>query len=209
MNRQGILVVVSGFSGAGKGTLMKELLRRYDNYALSVSATTRSPRAGEEDGKDYFFVSRERFQEMRQNKELIEYAQYVNHYYGTPRAYVEEKMAQGKDVILEIEIQGALKVKKRFPDALLLFVTPPSAAELKRRLVGRGTETIEVINARLRRAAEEAAGMEAYDYLLINDDLDVCVQQMHQLIQLQHNKTAYHLDFLTRMREELYHLDEL
>ena len=208
MNQQGILVVVSGFSGAGKGTLMKELLKRYDNYALSVSATTRQPREGEKDGEDYFFVSREYFQQMIEDGRLVEYAQYVNHYYGTPRNYVEKKMAEGKDVILEIEIQGALKVKKRFPDALLIFVTPPSAGELRRRLVGRGTETIEVINARLRRAAEEASGMEAYDYLLINDEIDACVEQMHQLITLQHSKTCYHLDFLSRMREELYHLDD-
>lgn len=208
MNQQGILVVVSGFSGAGKGTLMKELLKRYDNYALSVSATTRQPREGEKDGEDYFFVNREYFQQKIEEGRLVEYAQYVNHYYGTPRDYVEKKMAEGKDVILEIEIQGALKVKKRFPDALLIFVTPPSAGELRRRLVGRGTETIEVINARLRRAAEEASGMEAYDYLLINDEIDACVEQMHQLITLQHSKTCYHLDFLSRMREELYHLDD-
>ena len=208
MNQQGILVVVSGFSGAGKGTLMKELLKRYDNYALSVSATTRQPREGEKDWEDYFYVSREYFQQMIEDGRLVEYAQYVNHYYGTPRDYVEKKMAEGKDVILEIEIQGALKVKKRFPDALLIFVTPPSAGELRRRLVGRGTETIEVINARLRRAAEEASGMEAYDYLLINDEIDACVEQMHQLITLQHSKTCYHLDFLSRMREELYHLDD-
>ena len=208
MDHQGILVVVSGFSGAGKGTLMKELLKRYDNYALSISATTRAPREGETDGKEYFFVTKEQFEKMRDERKLIEYAQYVNNYYGTPKEYVEQKMAEGKDVILEIEIQGALKVKKRFPDALLLFVTPPSAEELRRRLVGRGTETLEVINARLARAAEEASGMEAYDYLLINDDLDRCVEEMHQLIQLQHNKTSYHLDFLSRMREDLYHLDD-
>jgi guanylate kinase len=205
MNHQGILVVVSGFSGAGKGTLMKELLKRYDNYALSISATTRAPREGETDGKEYFFVTKEQFEKMRDERKLIEYAQYVNNYYGTPKEYVEQKMAEGKDVILEIEIQGALKVKKRFPDALLLFVTPPSAEELRRRLVGRGTETLEVINARLARAA---SGMEAYDYLLINDDLDRCVEEMHQLIQLQHRKTSYHLDFLSKMREDLYHLDD-
>lgn len=208
MNHQGILVVVSGFSGAGKGTLMKELLKRYDNYALSISATTRAPREGETDGKEYFFVTKEQFEKMRDERKLVEYAQYVNNYYGTPKEYVEQKMAEGKDVILEIEIQGALKVKKRFPDALLLFVTPPSAEELRRRLVGRGTETLEVINARLARAAEEASGMEAYDYLLINDDLDRCVDEMHQLIQLQHRKTSYHLDFLSKMREDLYHLDD-
>ena len=192
MNQQGILVVVSGFSGAGKGTLMKELLRRYDNYALSISATTRKPREGEENGREYFFLSEEEFKKLRDEHKLIEYAKYVNHYYGTPKEYVEEKMAQGKDVILEIEIQGALKVKKRYPEALLLF----------------GTESIEVINARLKRAAEEADGMEAYDYLLINDEIDTCVEKMHQLIQLQHEKTSYHLDFLGKMREDLYHLDE-
>ena len=133
MKQQGILAVVSGFSGAGKGTLMKELLRRYDNYALSISATTRQPREGEKDGEDYFFLSKDKFQQMIEEGQLIEYAQYVNHYYGTPKSYVEQKMAEGKDVILEIEIQGALKVKKRFPEALLVFVTPPSAEELRRR----------------------------------------------------------------------------
>ena len=208
MNHQGILVVVSGFSGAGKGTLMKELLKRYDNYALSISATTRAPREGETDGKEYFFVTKEQFEKMRDERKLVEYAQYVNNYYGTPKEYVEQKMAEGKDVILEIEIQGALKVKKRFPDALLLFVTPPSAEELRRRLVGRGTETLEVINASLFSKQKAAYDMEAYDYLLINDDLDRCVEEMHQLIQLQHRKTSYHLDFLSKMREDLYHLDD-
>ena len=208
MQTKGVLVVVSGFSGAGKGTVMKALLNKYDNYALSVSATTRNPRPGEENGREYFFLTESQFEDMIKNDELIEHARYVDHYYGTPKKYVEEKMAAGKDVILEIEIQGALKVKKRFPDALLLFVTPPSAEELRRRLVGRGTETLEVINARLVRAAEEASGMEAYDYLLINDDLDRCVEEMHQLIQLQHRKTSYHLDFLSKMREDLYHLDD-
>ena len=208
MNKEGILIVVSGFSGAGKGTIMKALLERYDNYALSISATTRNPRPGEEEGKAYFFKTTEEFEKMIARDELIEYARYVENYYGTPKQYVMEQLEAGKDVILEIEIQGALKVKKRFPDALLLFVTPPSAEELRRRLVGRGTETLEVINARLARAAEEASGMEAYDYLLINDDLDRCVEEMHQLIQLQHRKTSYHLDFLSKMREDLYHLDD-
>lgn len=205
---RGILVVVSGFSGSGKGTVMKRLMEKYDNYALSVSVTTRNPRPGEKDGEAYFFRTKEEFEQLIREDGLIEYAQYVENYYGTPRKYVEEQLAAGKDVILEIEIQGALKVKKRFPDALLLFVTPPSAEELRRRLVGRGTETLEVINARLARAAEEASGMEAYDYLLINDDLDRCVEEMHQLIQLQHRKTSYHLDFLSKMREDLYHLDD-
>ena len=208
MNKKGILIILSGFSGVGKGTVVRRLLSDYDNYALSISATPRKPREGEEDGVSYFFKSKEEFEQMIKEDSFIEHARDVENYYGTPKAYVQEQLDAGKDVILEIEIQGALKVKKRFPDALLLFVTPPSAEELRRRLVGRGTETLEVINARLARAAEEASGMEAYDYLLINDDLDRCGEEMHQLIQLQHRKTSYHLDFLSKMREDLYHLDD-
>ena len=203
MNRQGILVVVSGFSGAGKGTLMKELLSRYEDYALSVSATTRQPREGEKDGVEYFFVSKEQFQQMIEEHKLIEYAQYVNHYYGTPKEYVEKKMAEGKDVILEIEIQGALKIKKQFPEALLLFVTPPSAEELKNRLVGRGTETMDVIESRLARAVGEAEGMEAYDYLVVNDVLDECVEEVHHLILGEHRRVSRNIDRINEMREEL------
>lgn len=203
MNEHGMLVVVSGFSGAGKGTIMKELLKRYDNYSLSISATTRNPRQGEEDGREYFFVTEERFLDMIENDALIEYAQYVNHYYGTPKDYVLNQMKMGKDVILEIEIQGALKVKKKFPEAILVFVMPPSAEELKRRLIGRGTENMDVINARLRRAAEEAEGMEAYDYILINDQIDTCVEEMHRMILVQHNKASNNMAFLSQIREEL------
>ena len=172
MKRQGMLAVVSGFSGAGKGTVMKALLEKYENYALSISATTRAPRPGEQDGREYFFMTDEQFEELIQNDRLIEHARYVNHYYGTPRSYVESKMAEGKDVILEIEIQGALNVKKQYPDAILIFVVPPTAAELKRRLVSRGTETEEVIVSRLKRALEESKEMEAYDYILVNDTVD-------------------------------------
>lgn len=203
MSNQGILVVVSGFSGAGKGTLMKALLEKYDNYALSISATTRQPREGEENGREYFFVSRETFEHMIEENQLIEYAQYVNNYYGTPSQYVSQQMAEGKDVILEIEIQGALKIKERFPEALLLFVLPPSAQELKRRLVGRGTESPEVIEARLHRAAEEAEGMTSYDYILVNDTIETCVEDMHQLIRTQHSRVNNNLDFIRQMKEEL------
>ena len=202
-NGQGILVVVSGFSGAGKGTLMKALLEKYHNYALSISATTRSPREGEQDGREYFFVTRDKFESMIEERELIEYAQYVNNYYGTPRQYVFQQMADGKDVILEIEIQGALKIKERFPEALLLFVMPPSADELKHRLTSRGTETADVIAARLHRAAEEPTGINSYDYILVNDQIDTCVEEMHQLIQAQHNKVSNNLDFIEQMKEEL------
>ncbi len=203
MNRRGILIVVSGFAGSGKGTLMKELLNQYDNYALSISATTRKPRGQEVDGKEYFFKTVEEFEKMIAQEELIEYANYVGNYYGTPRTYVEEQLASGKDVILEIEIQGALKVKEKFPDTLLLFVTPPSAEILKNRLVGRGTETMDVVEMRMRRAAEEAAGLAAYDYILINDELQVCVEQMHNIIQSEHFRTSRNHEFMTKIKDEL------
>ncbi len=207
MDNRGILIVVSGFSGAGKGTLMKELLRRHpDTYALSISATTRSPREGEVDGREYFFISTEEFEKMIAKDGLIEYARYVENYYGTPRGYVEEKLGQGKDVILEIEIQGALKVKKAFPDTLLLFVTPPSASELKSRLVGRGTETMDVIRSRMDRACEEAQGMENYDYLIVNDDLDTCVEEMHSIIRAEHRKISRNAQFMEKIKEDLISL---
>ncbi|MBE5972054.1 MAG: guanylate kinase [Lachnoclostridium sp.] len=203
MKQQGILAVVSGFSGAGKGTLMKALLEKYDNYALSISATTRKPREGEVHGREYFFLSVEEFEKLIANDQLIEHAKYVSNYYGTPRSYVEEKMAEGKDVILEIEIQGALKVKEKFPETLLVFVVPPSAEELKRRLIGRGTETMEVIEQRMKRATEEAEEMGSYDYILINDDLNKAVEDLHNLIQSQHMQANCNQELIRTMKEEL------
>ena len=203
MNKKGILIVVSGFSGAGKGTIMKRLLEKYDNYALSISATTRAPREGEKDGCEYFFKSVDEFQKMIAQDELIEYARYVENYYGTPRAYVEEQLEAGKDVILEIEIQGALDVKKKRPDTLLLFVTPPSAEELEKRLTGRGTETEEVIASRMKRAGEEALGMDLYDYLVVNDDLETCVDEVHQIIQSEHSRSYRNTEFIEYMKKEL------
>ena len=203
MKHKGILIVVSGFSGAGKGTLMKQLVHAYDNYALSVSMTTRKPRPGEQEGREYFFVNREEFEEKITNNGLVEYAQYCDNYYGTPREYVEKQLEKGKDVILEIEIQGALKIKEKFPTALLLFVMPPSAAELKKRLEGRGTESLEVIKKRLMRASEEAEGIENYDYIVINDKLEECVSQMHSLIQAAHFSPSRNEEFIENMRKEL------
>ncbi len=201
---KGILTVVSGFSGAGKGTIMKELLKQHpDTYALSISATTRNPRPGETDGVEYFFRTREEFEQMIAEDALIEYAQYVGNYYGTPKAYVEEQLLAGKNVILEIEIQGALKVKEKFPDTLLLFVTPPSAEELKNRLVGRGTETMDVVMSRLNRANEEAEGIEQYDYLVINDVLEDAVEEVHQIIQNEHYRVSRNETSIEMMRNEL------
>ncbi len=208
MNSEGILVVVSGFSGAGKGTVMKELVSRYDNYALSISVTTRGPREGEQEGVDYFYRSRDEFQKMIDSDALIEYACYVNNYYGTPKDYVQEQLKAGKDVILEIEIQGALKVREKFPETLLLFITPPSAEELKRRLVGRGTEDTKTIAERLRRAGEEAEGIDKYDYLVINDELDACVEATHRLIQLQHQKASKNMELINRIRRDLKEISE-
>ena len=189
MNRKGILIVVSGFSGSGKGTLMKELLSRYpDTYALSVSATTRQPRDGEQDGREYFFISKDEFEKMIAKDELIEYARYVKNYYGTPKEYVRKQLDAGKDVILEIEIQGALKVKEEFPDTLLLF------------------ETMDVIESRMNRACEEAEGMDYYDYLVVNDDLNMCVEEMHMIIQGEHRRSFRNEAFMKTIKEDLERL---
>ena len=203
---KGILTVLSGFSGAGKGTAMKRLMEKYDDYALSISATTRNPREGEVDGREYFFKATEEFEKMNAQDEVIEYARYVNHYYGTPRSYVEEQLENGKDVILEIEIQGALKVKEKFPDTLLVFITPPSAKELRRRLIGRGTESMEVIEQRLARAKEEAEGIDDYDCLIVNDDLESCVDELHSVIQNEKKKVARNGEFISKIRKELNEL---
>lgn len=201
---RGILLVLSGFSGSGKGTVVKEVMKKYsDQYALSISATSRQPRTGETDGVEYFFKTREEFEEMIARDELVEYAQYVQNYYGTPKAYVEEQLSAGKDVILEIEIQGALKIKEKFPDALLLFMTPPSAEVLKKRLVGRGTETMDVIESRLSRAVEEAQGIEAYDYLIVNDDLAECVEHFHSIVTNEHYRVSRKQEFIEDMRSQL------
>ena len=203
MRRKGILIVISGFSGAGKGTLVKRLTEEYDGYALSVSATTRQPRPGEEDGREYFFLQKEQFEQKIKENGLIEYACYCDNYYGTPRDYVESRLAEGRDVILEIEIQGARKIREQYSDALLLFVMPPSAAELRRRLVGRGTESEEVIGKRMRRAAGEAEGIEEYEYIVVNDDLETCVRQLHEIIMAAHNTPQRNREFIENIRTEL------
>ncbi|WP_285824742.1 guanylate kinase [Schaedlerella arabinosiphila] len=207
MDSKGILIVVSGFSGAGKGTLMKELLKNYPGqYTLSISATTRQPRDGEAHGREYFFITKEEFEKMIAEDQLIEYARYVDNYYGTPRAYVEQKLEEGKDVILEIEIQGAMKVKEAFPETVLLFVTPPTACELKNRLTGRGTESEAVIDSRLRRAVEEADGMDWYDYLVVNDDLEICTRELHDIIQGEHRRSFRNTEFMERIKQDLQRL---
>ena len=203
MKEKGLLTVVSGFSGAGKGTLMKGLLSKYDNYALSVSMTTRAPRPGEENGREYFFITREQFEKNIADGKLIEHAQYVGNYYGTPKDYVFEQLEAGKDVLLEIEIQGALQIKKKFPEALLLFVTTKDAQTLVNRLKGRGTEQEDVIIKRLKRAAEESEGIEEYEYLIVNDDLDTCIEDMNDIIQKAKLKADRNKEFIEKIRKEL------
>ena len=201
MSKKGVLVVLSGFSGAGKGTIMKEVVKRYP-YFLSISATTRKPREGEIDGVDYFYHSREEFETMIENGELIEWAEYVGNYYGTPKKAVEKQLAEGKDVLLEIEMQGGMLVKEQFPEALLLFVTPPSFEELEHRLIGRGTETKEEIARRMQRATEEVAYMPSYDYLIINDKLEQAIQDVHQIIQTEHMRVACNEELIHSFKEE-------
>lgn len=198
MWNKGIITVISGFSGAGKGTVVKELVNRY-GYAVSISATTRKPRAGEEDGVHYFFKSKEEFEDMIAQDELIEYASYVDNYYGTPKDYVMKQIDAGIDVILEIEMQGALQVKERFPEVSLIFLTPPSASELRNRLENRGTETQEVIEKRLQRAREESSYMEQYEYIVVNDDLEECVTSLHQLIQSIHLQKQHQADTIEKI----------
>ncbi len=199
---KGVLAVVSGFSGAGKGTVMKRLMESHDNYALSVSVTTREPREGEADGREYFFRTNEEVEEMIRRDQLLEHAKYVDHYYGTPRKYVEDMLAEGNDVILEIEIQGALQIKDKLPEAVLVFITPPSMEELKNRLTGRGSEEPEVIASRLSRASEEAEGIEKYDYILVNDRIDDCAETLHRIISSEHLRTQRNIEFINRIQEE-------
>lgn len=203
MKNKGVLTIISGFSGVGKGTLVKMLLEKYDNYALSISATTREPRVGEQDGVNYFFITKDEFEMKIDNKELLEYAQYVGNYYGTPRRYVEEQLNNGKDVLLEIEIQGAMQIKEIMPDAMTIFVMPPDAKTLKERLVGRGTESMEVIDERLKRAVVESQGIEKYDNILVNDDLEESVKELHSIIQASHNSSFRNIDFIKEIREDI------
>ena len=204
MNK-GKLIVISGFSGAGKGTVIKRLREKYD-YSLSISATTRSPREGEVDGKDYYFKTVDEFKSLIDYNGLIEWAQYVDNYYGTPRKFVEEEMAAGKNVILEIEVQGAMKIKAQYPNAILIFITTKDIETLRDRLTSRGTETAEVINKRISRAAEEAESMESYEFIVINDDLETCVDAVNSIVVSESCKKENRTQFLIDIKRQL---DEL
>lgn len=199
----GLLIVMSGFSGAGKGTLMKRLLNDYEDYVFSVSMTTRAPREGEVDGRDYFFVTKEEFEKAIEEDGFVEYATYVGNYYGTPKAYVTEQLKKGKNVILDIEVQGAMQIKEKFPDALMLFVIPPSIKVLLERLRKRGTEDEATIQRRITQAKTECTYMDKYEYIVINDDLDTAVQQMHAMVTSAKFTNSRRREFIKEIIEEL------
>ena len=201
MNKKGQLIVISGFSGAGKGTVVKQLVERY-GYSLSVSATTRAPRPGEVDGKDYYFKTEAEFRNLIDYNGLIEWAQYVDNFYGTPRKFVEDELAAGRDVILEIEVQGAAIIRKQYPDAMLLFITTKDVATLRERLMGRGSETEEQVAKRIRRAAEESEMINNYDYIVINDDLDTCIQTVHSVIMGGKCKRERNAEFIEQLQAD-------
>ncbi|MBS4959282.1 MAG: guanylate kinase [Clostridiales bacterium] len=191
---KGILTVISGPSGSGKGTVVEALKKDRESYALSISATTRKPREYETDGVHYFFHSKEEFQQMITEGALLEWAQFCDNYYGTPKAYVEKKLAEGKNVLLEIEVQGALQIKKIDPEAVLIFMLPPSMEELRRRLTGRGTESAEVIEKRMQRAEEELDFLPQYDYAVVNNTVEQAKADIETIIKAESmrcNRTSH------------------
>jgi len=185
--QRGLLIVLSGPSGVGKGTVRKELFSQPDtNYEYSISMTTRNPREGEEDGVDYFFRTREEFEALIEQGGLLEHAEFVGNYYGTPLAYVQETLEAGRDVFLEIEVQGAAQIREKAPDALFIFLAPPSITELEQRLVGRGTETEDVIARRIATAREEVEMMSLYDYVVENDQVQNACDKINAIIVAEH-----------------------
>ena len=188
MKPQGVLLVLSGPSGAGKGTICEQLRNKRKNLAYSVSATTRAPRKGEIDGRDYFFVTIEKFKEMIANNELLEYAEIYGNYYGTPRSYVMSILDEGRDVVLEIDPQGALQVKESFPDAVFVFVVPPSLDELSKRIYKRGTDSEDVIKRRLSAATSELAYASKYDYIVVNDEVEKATNKVSNILDAERNR---------------------
>ena len=188
MSNRGLLVVYSGFSGVGKGTVMKEMLKREETFRLSVSATTREPRPGEVDGREYYFLTKEKFLEMIEKDEFLEYAQYADNYYGTPKKAVEDMLNEGYNVFLEIEVQGGLQIMEKCPDCLSIFIVPPSLEVLEQRLRGRGTETEEVIEKRMKAALVEQKYTSRYDFVVENDIVEKTVDDIINIVKKEKEK---------------------
>ena len=204
MTKRGLLIVLSGPSGVGKGTVRAAIFSKGEQkFVYSISATTRLPRTGETDGVDYFFKTREEFEQMIQNKQLLEYAEYVGNYYGTPLEYVENTLAKGKDVFLEIDVQGAIQVRDLMPEGVFIFLTPPDLNELETRIVNRGTDSDEVIAKRMKTAREELELMKYYDYSVVNDTVDNAVQKIEAIIQTEHLRIVRNLDTIEELEEIL------
>ena len=201
MEGKGKLIVISGFSGAGKGTVVKGLVEKY-GYSLSVSATTRQPRPGEVDGREYYFKSVADFKNLIDYNGFIEWAQYVDNYYGTPRKFVEDELDAGRDVILEIEVQGAMNVKSQYPDAILIFITTPDRNTLEERLRGRGSEDDQTIAKRLKRAAEESESIDSYEYIVVNDDINTCIDMVNSVILRRKCAKENNLSFIAALKED-------
>ena len=196
MSEKGKLIVISGPSGAGKSTIVFKAIEGRTDFCFSTSVTTRAPRPGEEDGREYFFIDRERYDQMVADGELLEHAEYVNNGYGTPRAYVERKLAEGMNVVLDIEVQGARQVHESVPGAVMIFIIPPSMEELRRRLINRGTDSMEAIEGRLERARAEYAEAEIYDYLIVNEDADVAASEFSAIVKAEHLRTRDRMHLL-------------
>ena len=204
MTKRGLLIVLSGPSGVGKGTVRAAIFSKGEQkFVYSISATTRQPRTGETDGVDYFFKTREEFEQMIQNKQLLEYAEYVGNYYGTPLEYVENTLATGKDVFLEIDVQGAIQVRELMPEGVFIFLTPPDLNELESRIVNRGTDSDEVIAKRMKTAREELELMKYYDYSVVNDTVNNAVQKIEAIIQTEHLRIIRNLDTIEELEEIL------
>lgn len=201
---RGLLIVLSGPSGVGKGTVRKHIFDHYNNdFDYSISMTTRNQRAGEVDGEDYYFRSREEFEQLIENDGLLEYAEYVGNYYGTPLEYVEQTLESGRDVFLEIEVQGALKVRKKMQDGIFIFLSPPDLEELESRLVGRGTDSDEMISKRISKAVQELKLIQYYDYVVENDSVDQAAQKIRHIIESEHLKVHRNLKSFTKIIEEM------
>ena len=204
MTDRGLLIVLSGPSGVGKGTVRQAIFENDGtNFDYSISMTTRKKRVGETDGVDYFFRTKEEFETLIENGGLLEYAEYVGNYYGTPLAYVEETLASGKDVFLEIEVQGALQVREKMPEGVFIFLTPPDLVELKSRIIGRGTDEMAVIEERMEKAIEEIEMMRLYDYAVVNDQVENAVRNVKQIIESEHVRVSRVIHRYKKMIEEL------